>query len=456
MENTWQEYLDRNEGRQIEQLLELLRIPSVSALPEHRPDVARAAAWVADHLRQIGVPEVEVLETGGSPLVVGAWHVDDGQPTALIYGHYDVQPADPLDLWQTPPFEPAIRDEKIYARGASDDKGSLITALDAIEALAKTQGGPPINLKFFIEGEEEIGSPSLAPVIAAERQRLACDFVISADGAMFSPEQPSLTLSAKGLAAGQIDLVTANSDLHSGEHGARVPNAIQALVQLAATFHTPDGRVAVDGFYDKVREFTTDERQEIAAIPFDEAAYQAELDLPALWGEAGYSTLERAWIRPTFDMNGIWGGFQGAGSKTVTPAAAHLKFTCRLVADQEPEEILALVERHVEQHCPAGARATVERLPGSARPFEINRDHPALQAAAGAIREQYGREPLMIRLGGTLPVADIFQRELGADMIFFAWEMPENRPHAPNEWFGLNDYRAARRSYCRYLNALAR
>ncbi|MDP9359056.1 MAG: dipeptidase, partial [Chloroflexota bacterium] len=355
MSQTCESYLAEHEERLVDDLCEFLRIPSISALPAHDADVARAADWVAERLRQAGVPEVTLLPTGRNPVVYGHWHVADDQPTALIYGHYDVQPPDPLDLWESPPFAPEIRDGRIYARGASDDKGNVFAPLAALEALVRTGGAPPINLKFFVEGEEEIGSPSMPAFLRQERERLACDFVISADGGMYGPDDPSLTVASKGIAACQVDLRTNRTDLHSGSYGAVAPNAVQAMIQLAATFHTPEGRVAVEGFYDRVRDLTPAEREEIAAVPFDREAFLAELGAPALWGEPGYSELERRWARPTLDLNGVWGGFAGEGTKTVTPCEAHVKITCRLVPDQDPAEIVSLIERHVERHCPAGA-----------------------------------------------------------------------------------------------------
>lgn len=434
-------YLADHADRYLDELHAFLRIPSVSALPAHRPDVFAAADWLADRLRAIGVPEVSLLPTGAGPVVVGHWPVP-GQPTALLYGHYDVQPADPLELWASPPFEPTVRDGRLFARGASDDKGALLAALNGIEALVETDGAPPIGLTFFLEGEEEIGSPALPDLVRAERDRLACDFVISADGAMYARETPSLTVATKGLAGCQIDLRTATTDLHSGQFGAAAPNAARSLAELVAGLHDADGRVAVAGFYDRVLDLTAEERAEIAAVPFAEADYLQQIGAPAPWGEPGYSALERAFARPTLDVNGLWGGFQGEGAKTVTPAEAHAKLTCRLVPDQDPDAILSLIERHVANHLPTGAVATVSRHPGAARPFVIRRDHPALRTAGEVLRDLY--------------VAEIFRRELGADMVFFAWEMPDTQLHAPNEFIALADFRLSSRAYCAYLDALAR
>ena len=454
MPGAWASYLAETEDRHLQELIDFLRIPSVSALPQHAGDVEAAAAWVADRLRAAGVPEVETLTEARSPVVIGRWRAGDDKPTALIYAHYDVQPPDPLGLWETPPFEPTLRDGRIYARGAGDDKAGLLIAITAVEALTRGMGAPPINLVFFFEGEEEIGSPSVPAVVRAKRERLACDFVISADGGMWGPDEPALTLSSKGMAGCQIDLRTANTDLHSGEYGAAVPNAAQAIARLVAGFHAPDGRVAIDGFYDRVRELSAAERAEIAAFPFDEAAFLAEIGVGASWGEAGYTALERRWVRPTLDMNGIWGGFQGDGAKTVTPSEAHAKITCRLVPDQDPVEIIRLIEQHVATHKPTGAEVKVTPIQGSARPFAIARDHPAMTAAGEVLRGMFHREPLLVRTGGTIPLAEVFQRELGADMVFFAWSLPDCNMHAPNEWFRLEDFRRGREGYCRLLTAL--
>jgi acetylornithine deacetylase/succinyl-diaminopimelate desuccinylase-like protein len=451
----WDEDLAERAQERLEEYFELIRIPSVSALPEHQADIDRAAVWVADRLHTIGVPEVEILPTDGKPLVWGRWHVSDDQPTALIYAHYDVQPPDPLDLWQSPPFEPTIRGDRVYARGASDDKAGVIITLQAVEALVRAGGKPPINVIFFYEGEEEIGSPAVPKLVAAQRDRFACDFVLSADGSMAGPDLPSLTVGLKGLGGCQIDVRSSSTDLHSGMYGATVPNAVQALVQIAASLHTPDGRVAVAGFYDKVRDLTPKDREEIADFPFDETEFKAQAGVRAFWGEPGYSPLERVWTRPTLDFNGIWGGFQGAGSKTVTPAEAHVKITSRLVPNQDPAEIIDLIRAHVQAHCPDGVDATVTPLSGRAMPFAVDREHPALVAAAKVLREIYGKEPVIERSGGTVPVAEVFQRELCADVIFFAFGLPGSQVHAPNEWFRLEDLTRGARAYCALLTELA-
>ncbi|MDP9373015.1 MAG: dipeptidase, partial [Chloroflexota bacterium] len=449
-------YLREHDERHLEELREFLRIPSVSSLPEYRPETLRAAEWVAARLRAIGARGVELLPTAGNPGVWGEWPAPEGAPTAILYGHYDVQPPDPLDRWETPPFEPTVRDGRLYARGASDDKGNMFAPLKALEALVATAGRPPIGLKFLFEGEEEVGSPNLPGFVRDNAARLAADFALCADGGMFGPDTPSLTVASKGLAACQLDLRAAATDLHSGGHGAAVPNAVEALTRLVATLHDGEGRVTVPGFYDAVRPLSAEERARLAAVPFDEEEYRRELGLAALWGEPDYTALERRWARPTLDLNGIWGGFTGEGIKTVTPCEAHAKITCRLVPDQTPEAILDLIEAHVRRHCPPGATVTLRRFGGAARPFAIPLNHPALGAAGRTLRDLYGKEPLIVRAGGTLPVAETLQTALGVDLVFFSWGMPGDGAHAPNESLRLDAFEYARRAYCALLPELAR
>jgi acetylornithine deacetylase/succinyl-diaminopimelate desuccinylase-like protein len=456
MNNACDAYIREHDARQLEELRAFLRIPSVSSLPEHRDDVRRAAEWLADQLRGLGAQGVELLPTAGNPVVYGEWPAPEGAPTALLYGHYDVQPPDPLDLWESPPFEPAVRDGKLYARGASDDKGNLFAPLKAIEALRATQGQVPIGLKCIFEGEEEIGSPSLPAFVRDNAAHLAADFALCADGGMYGPDTPSLTLATKGVCACQLDLRTAKTDLHSGAHGAAAPNAVEALARLVTTLHDDAGRVTVAGFYDSVRELTAEEREQMARVPFDEEEYRRGLGVPALWGEPEYTVTERRWARPTLDLNGIWGGFTGVGLKTVTPCEAHAKITCRLVPNQEPAQILDLIEAHAREHCPPGATVTLRRFPGAARPFAVRPDHPALKAAGRVLADLYGKEPLLVRMGGTLPLAATLQEELGIDMIFFSWGMPDSNVHAPNESLRLTSFADSRRAYCRLLPELAR
>jgi acetylornithine deacetylase/succinyl-diaminopimelate desuccinylase-like protein len=451
---SWQTYLSDHHDVHFAELLDFLRIPSVSTTPERKDDVAAAAAWVAARLTAAGVPDVEILPSAGHPNVLGRWHAAPGKPTVLVYGHFDVQPTDPLTLWESDPFDPQIRDGLIYARGVADMKTNLLTLIQAVEALAKADGQPPLNLTFLFEGEEEIGSPNLPKVVAAERERLGCDVALSADGGMAGPDQPALLVGLKGICAVQVDVRTGKTDLHSGSYGAAVPNAVQTLVQLARTFHNEDGSVAVDGFYDTVRELTPEERAEIAAVPYDESEFKEEAGVATTWGEPGYSVLERRWARPTLDLNGIWGGFEGEGTKTVTPCEAHLKITCRLVVDQTPQAIVKLLQRHVEKHCPPGVTANVAVQETGAKPYAIRRDTPALKVAGEVMEQIYGTEPWIVRSGGSVPITEVFQRELGVDTVTIGFGLPGSRVHAPNEWFRVEDFDRAREVYAAFFTAL--
>jgi acetylornithine deacetylase/succinyl-diaminopimelate desuccinylase-like protein len=456
MEQDWKQDLESRKDELQQELMDLLAMPSVSTDPARKGEVRATAEWVAERLRRAGVPEVRIVESAGHPAVLGRWQVSNDQPTVLIYGHYDVQPAEPLELWETPAFEPSVRDGKVYARGSSDMKGNLLTSIHGVEALARAQGAPPINVTFLYEGEEEVGSPNLRPVVEAEKAFLACDAVLSADGGQFGPDQPELNVGLKGLGGCQIRLTTANSDLHSGMYGATVPNAVQAMVQLAATFHDANGRVQVEGFYDTVRDLTAEERAEIAEVPFDEATFKAGIGLDELWGESGWSPIERIWARPTLDLNGIWGGFQGEGTKTVTPREANLKVTCRLVPNQDPSEIVGLIETHVRKHCPPGAKVEVLPIAGGAKPFVLDRSNPVNIAAGEVLEELFGKKPYIVRSGGTIPATGIFKDVLGADSILYAWSMPGSGAHAPNEWYRLEDYERGRIAYATLLERLRR
>jgi acetylornithine deacetylase/succinyl-diaminopimelate desuccinylase-like protein len=449
-------YLAKHRERHLLELQAFLRIPSVSALPAHRQDITRAAEWLAERLRAVGVPEVRILPTSGSPVVFGSWVARAGLPTILLYGHYDVQPVDPVALWHTPPFEPAVRDGRLVARGASDDKGSLFIPLAALEALRDAAGGPPVNVKFLFEGEEEIGSPNLAPFLHEHGELLAADVTVSADGGQWDVETPSLTLGNRGLAGLQVDLRGAGTDLHSGTYGGAVANPIHALASLLAGMHDAEGRVTVEGFYDAVRTLSAAERRELARVPFDEAALRKDLGVSELVGEPDYAPLERTWIRPTLEVNGIWGGFQGDGSKTVLPNEAHAKITCRLVPDQDPDRIADAVEQHIRRHTPAGVTAAITRSKGKARPYLMPAAHPGLAAAAKALRAAYGKEPVQVRLGGTLPVADLVKRELGTWLVFFAFGEPDNLVHAPNEFLRLQTFDRGTRAYVRFFDELSR
>ncbi|HVA90187.1 MAG TPA: dipeptidase [Chloroflexota bacterium] len=450
----WETYLTDHATAYQEELLEFLCIPSVSALPAHAADVRRAGEWVENRLALAGVEEVRMLETGGHPVVYGEWLHAAGKPTVLIYGHFDTQPADPLGLWNSPPFEPVIRDGRVYARGASDDKGNMLVPILAVEAMLKTTGSLPINVKFLFEGQEEIGSPQLPTFLAAHRELFACDLVLSADGGQEGEEQPSIGVACKGLAGVQIDVKGASTDLHSGVFGGAVANPIHALVHLIDTMRTPEGKILVDGFYDAVVPLSEGDRAHIAAVPFDETAYKGRLGIDALVGEPGYTAAEQLGARPTLEVNGIWGGFQGAGTKTVLPSEAHAKITCRLVPNQDPAAIADLLAAHVRRHVAPGVTATVSRLPGQAKPYAIPADHWGNQAAAEVLAEVYGKKPYYTRTGGSIPVCELFQESLGAYTVSFAFGLMDEQIHAPNEFYRLASFTRGRVAYCKLLDYL--
>jgi acetylornithine deacetylase/succinyl-diaminopimelate desuccinylase-like protein len=374
----------------------------------------------------------------------------------LIYGHYDVQPEDPLEQWASPPFRPTLRDGRLYARGASDDKGPMLIPIKVAEAFFAIQGRLPINVKFMIEGEEEIGSRHLEAFVAQHKDLLAADVVISADGAMWRIDEPSLTVANRGLAGLELTLKGPGKDLHSGRHGGSVANPLHAMARLIASLHQPDGRVAVAGFYDRVLALSPAERAEIAALPFDEAAYLAQVGASAAVGEPGYTTLERQWTRPTLEVNGMWGGYQGPGGKTIVPSEAHAKITCRLVPDQDPDEIVRMVRHHLEAHVPPGTRLTI--LPGGerSRSASIRRDHKVLKAAEAALTDTYGKAPLIVRMGGTLPVAEIFQRLMGLDTVYFSFSTGDEDFHAPNEFFRVHRLHEGLAAWARLWERLGR
>lgn len=452
---TWQTYLNEQQDRFLAELLDFLRIPSVSALPEHAGDVQRAAEWVAERMRAAGIESVQILPTGGHPVVYGDWLNAPGKPTVLIYGHFDTQPADPLALWDHPPFEPVVRDGRVYARGASDDKGNMLPPILAVEALLCTTGALPVNVKFLFEGQEEIGSPQIPAFVAAHREMLACDLVVSSDGGQWSETEPAILTGLRGGCGLQIDVRGPNRDLHSGIYGGAVQNPIHALAAILASMRGADGRILVEGFYDAVQPLTDDERRRFASVPFDETAYMEDLGVTALWGEAGYTVYERTWARPTLEINGVWGGFQGEGTKTVLPAEAHAKITCRLVANQDPATIVALITSHVQQHTPPGVTVTVTPLKFLAKPYLMRFDHPGNRAVRDVLVHMYGREPYEVRSGGSIPICTILLDELGVYTVNFAFALEDERQHSPNEFFRLSSFRRGQEGYCLLLERLA-
>ncbi len=451
----WKAYLDEQQGRYTDELLEFLRIPSISALPEHAGDVRRAGEWVADRLRAAGVEGVRLLETGGHPVVYGEWLHAPGKPTVMIYGHFDTQPADPLELWTSPPFEPQIRDGRVYARGASDDKGNMLAPILAVEALLKTEGRLPLNVKFFFEGQEEIGSPQLPEFVAANRELFACDLVVSSDGGQWSETEPAILVGLRGGVAVEIHVRGPNRDLHSGMYGGAVQNPIHALAAILASMRGDDGVIRVEGFYDGIPPLTEEERRQIAAPPFDEEELMEDLGVDALWGEAGYTPRERMWARPTLEVVGVWGGFQGAGIKTVLPSEAHAKIVCRLVPGQDPAKVADAIAEHVARNTPPGAQATVQRLGFTADAYLMPADHWGNKAVSAVLTEMYGREPYYVRTGGSIPVCTLFQRHLGAYTTNFAFGLDDERAHSPDEFFRLSSFRRGQEGYCKLLHRLS-
>jgi len=427
-----------NAARIRAELFDFLRIPSVSARPEHTPDLARAARWLAANLEAAGLG-AELHETPGNPIVLGEWRRAGAEaPTVLVYGHYDVQPAEPLERWETPPFEPAARDGRIYARGATDDKGQLFLQVKALEAHLATRGALPLNVIVLAEGEEEVASTHLAPFIERHAERLRCDAVVISDSTMFAPGLPAILSSLRGIAYFQLDVQGPATDLHSGTYGGAVVNPALALARILASFHDARGRVAIPGFYDRVREWPSALRRQIAALPFDEEALRQEAGVPALGGEAGYSVLERLWTRPALDVHGLLAGYTGEGGKTVIPSQAMAKVSCRLVAEQDPHEIGRLLRAHVERVAPSGVRVAVEAL-GAAPAWRAELEGPIFRAARRALRATFGREPVVTGDGGSLPVVSDFQRVLGAPVLLLGFGLPGENAHAPNEWLSLDN-----------------
>ncbi len=447
-------HLRESHDRILAELIEFAAIPSVSTDPAHAADMKTAAQWVADKLAAAGPILVRTIATGGNPVVYGEWLGAPGKQTVLIYGHYDVQPPDPLEKWNSPPFMPTIRDGRLYARGVSDDKGPMLIPLKVAEAFFAVAGALPINVKFMLEGEEEIGSPHLDSFIEEHKELLAADFVLSADGAMWRINEPSLTVGSRGLAGLELTLTAASKDLHSGRHGGGVANPLHAMARLIASLHEPSGRVAIAGFYDKVAELTPSARAAIHALPFDESAYLTQVGAPAVFGEPGYTTLERQWARPTLEINGMWGGYEGPGQKTVIPSEAHAKITCRLVPHQEPSEIVELLLKHLESHVPPGTRLFIRPSDHGARPAHISVDHSALKAADSALTTVYGVRPLIVRMGGTVPISELFQRHMQLDTVFFSFSTADEDYHAPNEFFRIHRLHEGLAAWTHYWNLL--
>lgn len=434
----WKEYQEKNKDRFLNELLEMLRIPSVSANSDHKEDMKKCAEMVKQRLLEAGADKAEVYPTDGHPVVVAEKIIDPSKPTVLVYGHYDVQPPDPLNLWNSGPFDPVIKDGRIYARGSADDKGQFYMHVKALEILSKTNSLSN-NIKFLIEGEEEVGSPNLGKFVAANKKLLACDVILISDSAMLSIENPSMDIGVRGLSYIQVEVTGANRDLHSGVYGGAVANPITALTKMIASCHDENNHITIPGFYDGVVESTTEERKLMAEAPYNEEEYKKELGVQSLWGEKGYSTNERTGIRPTLELNGIWGGYMGEGSKTVLPAKAYAKISARLVPNQSSERITKLLLEHFKKIAPAGVTVETFELHGG-EPYMTPIDSKAYQAAAKAIETTFGKKPIPVRGGGSIPICSILEKELGVKIVFMGFGLDSDNLHSPNEKFDLVNF----------------
>jgi acetylornithine deacetylase/succinyl-diaminopimelate desuccinylase-like protein len=437
--NSVVDFINVNRDRYVDELKQYLAIPSVSALPQHASDVRKAAEWTMESLRDAGLQNAKLIETPGNPVVYADWLNAPGKPTILFYGHYDVQPVDPVELWTSPPFEATVRDGELYARGAADDKGQVFMHIKAVEAHLKQAGSLPLNIRFFIEGEEEVGSVHLDDFVRRHKQDLAADVVVISDSPMFDRGIPSICYGLRGLAYFQIDLRGTKSDLHSGSFGGAVANPALVLAQILAQMKDRGGRIRIPGFYDDVRELSEAERAEWRKLPFNETKYRKELGAPKLFGESGYSTLERVWARPTFEVNGLLSGFTGDGAKTVLPATAMAKVSMRLVPDQHPDKVAQLFEAYLRKVAPKTVELKVTRMHGG-KPWMAEFDNKFVRAAGRAIEKGFGKPPVFNREGGSIPVVSTFQEELGVPSVLFGVGLPDENAHAPDERLDLGNF----------------
>ncbi|WP_138495949.1 dipeptidase [Paenibacillus pinistramenti] len=451
--SSYQTYFENRREQHLNELKEWLSIPSISAISEYKPDVNRAAQWLADTLTRAGLDNVTINETKGHPIVYADHLHAPGKPTVLVYGHYDVQPVDPLNLWQTPPFEPDVRDGKLYARGATDDKGQVFLHIKAVEAILAEEKQLPVNIKFCIEGEEEVSSPNLPIFLEQNKEKLAADVVLISDTALIEKGKPAISTGLRGLCSMELTINTANTDLHSGSFGGGVPNALHSIVTLLNSLHDADGRVAVEGFYDDVLPLSPEMHDEFEKQQFNEEKLRQDLGLTSLFGEPGYTFVERIGARPTLEINGLYGGFQGEGSKTVIPKEAHAKITCRLVANQNPHDIMEKIERHLNAYVPAGAALTFH-AGEKAFAFNIDPSQPMLQKAADAYEKVYGTRALFTKDGGSIPIVETLSRVLTAPAVLMGFGLPDENLHAPNEHFNLENFDKGLLTVVEYLKAL--
>lgn len=434
----WKDYQEKNKDRFLEELLALLRIPSISARSENKPDMIRCADAVKEQLLAAGADKVEIYQTAGHPIVYGEKITDPSKKTVLVYGHYDVQPADPLDLWHSGPFEPVIRDGKIFARGSCDDKGQFYMHVKALETMVQTDS-LPTNIKFLIEGEEEVGSPNLAKFVSSQKDLLKADVILISDTSMISMENPSIDIGVRGLSYIEVEVTGANRDLHSGVYGGAVANPITILAKMIASCHDENNHITIPGFYDDVVESSAEERKLMAAAPFSEQEYKTDLGVNELWGETGYTTNERTGIRPTLELNGIWGGYTGEGAKTVLPSKATAKISARLVPNQSSIRITEKLLNYFKEIAPPGVTVKAEEHHGG-EPYMTPVDSTAYLAAAQAIEATFNKKPIPVRGGGSIPICALFEKELGIKIVFMGFGLDSDNLHSPNEKFNLENY----------------
>jgi acetylornithine deacetylase/succinyl-diaminopimelate desuccinylase-like protein len=446
-------FVEANHERFLHELKELLAIPSVSSQSDRKPEMFRAAEWLKNHATGIGLHNVQILETEGHPVVYADWLGAPGEPTILLYGHYDVQPEDPLDKWESPPFEGTIRGGNLYGRGTADDKGQIFIHLKAIEAFLRNAGALPVNLKIIFEGEEEVGSAHLGAFVEQHKELLKADLILISDSGMFAKGVPSVTYALRGLAYMEVEVTGANGDLHSGSFGGSIHNPIQALAEMIASLHDKKGRIRVKGMYDDVRPLTRGERDAFKKLPWSDRKYAKSLGVRQLYGEKGFTTLERLWARPTLECNGIWGGYTGEGTKTVLPAKAFAKISMRLVPDQKSAKIAKLFERHLRAIAPRTVDVKVRSLHGG-EPAITPVDSPGVQAAVAALEKGFGKKPLYQREGGSIPIVVDFKRLLGIDSVLLGFGLPDENAHAPNEFINLDNFFGGIRTAAHYYNEL--
>jgi acetylornithine deacetylase/succinyl-diaminopimelate desuccinylase-like protein len=438
MSQVWKEYQEKNKQRFLDELLEMLRIPSISARSEHKADMVKCAEMVKLRMLEAGADKAEIFSTPGHPIVYGEKIMDPSKPTVLVYGHYDVQPVEPLELWQSGPFEPVIKDGKIFARGSADDKGQFYMHVKALETMVKTNT-LATNIKFCIEGEEEVGSSNLADFVKAHKELLKADVILISDTAMISMENPSIDIGVRGLSYIEVEVTGPNRDLHSGVYGGAVANPITILAKMIASLHDENNHITIPGFYDDVLEATPEERKKMAAAPFDEKEYKKDLGVKELWGEKGFTTNERTGIRPTIELNGIWGGYIGEGSKTVLPSKAFAKISARLVPNQNSDKMTDLLINHLKKIAPA--QVTVEVRPHhGGEPYMTPIESKAYKAAAAAMKDTFGKDPIPVRGGGSIPICALFEKELGIKIVFMGFGLDSDNLHSPNEKFNLENY----------------